>query len=93
MENEIKAGDVWWNVTTKYGIMFAQPEAGMPNILRKYLIHNKVAGHTRDNMWEAGGLEPSGRALHSDWKFLYNINDLVTVSLQTLKDEDEEHSS
>lgn len=93
MENKVRAGDVWWNTKDNYGKMYVQVETGMPTVVRTYLIHNKGGGCGSNQVWESGGLEYIGTVPLSNWKFLYNTNDVTGISLETLKDTDEEHST
>ncbi len=90
MENKVKAGDVWWNSTDDYGVIFLQPESGMDTIMRKYLFHNKLGASSKNYTWEAGGLESTAIVVSNKFKFLYNIHDVITLSIGALN---EEHST
>ena len=89
MENTVRAGDVWWNKKHEYGKVYIQVETSMPTIATAYLLHSK-AGKGSDCMWESGGLEQTGGKLSDEWVFLYNIQDVATISLEDLY---AEHSS
>lgn len=90
MENKVKAGDVWWNIKDNYGKMYVQVDTSMPNVVTAYLVHNKDGGSGSNQVWESGGLEHIGYEQPSHWKFLYNTNDITSISLRALN---EEHST
>ena len=93
MENKVRAGDVWWNTKDQYGKIYINVETSMRDVVRVYLMHNKLADKSDNLAWESGGLETVGHKLPEHWKFLYNLYDITTISLATLKDDDEEHST
>lgn len=84
MENTVKIGDVWWNKKHEYGKVYIQVETSMPTVAAPYLLHSRSGNKGSDCMWASGGLEQTGGKLSDEWVFLYNIQDVATISLEAI---------
>ena len=80
MEDTIKAGDVWWNQEQGYGRIYLLCDPSYPKMLRMFLFH-------KQRHWENNGLTEEGTKISLGWVRLYNIQDVITLSMETINAE------